>query len=134
MRTHHHQTAFLLFALLVLGCGKKPGPDANPTPEPNPTPGGQPAGPSGIEGTYLIVGAEMWGKKASDEGTAKDSEKDSELDRTVKISKDQIQFKLFKRETVRYKLDPSKSPKEIDLFSEEPGEKSKGNYGIYKVE
>lgn len=137
MRTHHSQTAFLLFALLVLGCGKKPGSDANPTPEPAPTPnttptsGGQPpAGPSSIEGTYLIVGGEMWGEKMRDEEIAKDSE----LDRTVKISKDQIQLMLFKRETMRYKLDPSKSPKEIDLFPEESGKNSEGSYGIYKLE
>src|ERR1700690_3921899 len=109
MRTHHPQTAFLLFALLVLGCGKKPGSDANPTPEPNPTPGGQPPSSSpGIEGTYLVVGGELWGKKAADEETAKRSD----LDRTVKINKDRIQLKLLKRETLRYKLDPSKSPKE----------------------
>src|SRR5262245_49534328 len=116
MRLPHRLSAFMLFAVLVLGCGKKAGSDANPTPDP--TPGGQPpAGSSGIEGTYLIVGGEMWGEKATDEEITKDSE----LDRTVKISKDQIQFKLFKRETVRYKIDPSKAPKEIDLFLEQPG-------------
>jgi uncharacterized protein (TIGR03067 family) len=121
----------MLFALLALGCGKKPAPDASPTPEPNPSPGEPtPAGPPGIEGTYLIVGVEFLGEKQPDEETAKESE----LDRTVKISKDQIQFKITRRETVRYKLDPSKSPAEIDLLAEEPGKKSKANYGIYKVE
>lgn len=131
MRPRHRPTAFLLLALLVLGCGKKTGSDANPTPEPNTSPDRQPsAGSTGIEGTYLVVGTELWGKKATDEEVAKDSE----LDRTVKISKDRIQLKLFKRETVRYKLDPSKSPKEIDIFPDEPGEKSKASYGIYKFE
>jgi uncharacterized protein (TIGR03067 family) len=121
----------MLLAFLVLGCGKKSGSDANPTPEPNPTPDGQqPAGQPGIEGTYLVVGSELWGEKIPDVSLAKDSE----LDRTVKISKDQIQFKMFKRETIRYKLDLSKSPKEIDTFSEEPGKKSWVSYGIYKVE
>ena len=39
-----------------------------------------------------------------------------------------------KRQENAYTVDPSKSPKEIDLFSGEPGGKSKGSYGIYKVE
>lgn len=124
-------SAFALLALLVLGCGKKPGPEASPAPGPTPAPGGPPpAGSSGIEGTYLVVGGEMLGKKATDEEIGKDSE----LDRTVKINKDHIQLKMFKRETLRYKLDPSKSPKEIDLFPEGPGGKAEASYGIYKVE
>jgi uncharacterized protein (TIGR03067 family) len=123
-------SALALLVLLALGCGKKSGPDAGHAPEPNPTSGQPASGPSGIEGTYLVVGSEMWGEKATDEEIAKDSE----LDRTVKISKDRIQLKLFKRETARYKLDPSKSPAEIDIFFEEPGEKSGVSYGIYKVE
>jgi uncharacterized protein (TIGR03067 family) len=130
-RPHHLLSAFVLFALLIIGCGKKAGPEATPTPDPTPTTGGPPAaGPSGITGTYLIVGGELWGEKMRDEELAKDSE----LDRTVKISKDQIQLKLFKRETLRYKLDPSKSPAEIDIFLEEPGQKAEMSYGIYKVE
>jgi uncharacterized protein (TIGR03067 family) len=128
---HRLLSAFMLFAILVLGCGKKAGSDANPAPGSTPPTGGPPAGAPGIEGTYLIVGAEMFGEKAPDEETTKLPE----LDRTVKISKDQIQYKLFKRETVGYKLDPSKSPAEIDITSEEgPNKTSRTSYGIYKVE
>lgn len=131
MLSPHHLSAFMIVAFLVLGCGKKSGSDANPGPEPNATPSGQPSASSpGIEGTYLVVGVEMWGKKATDEETAKGSE----LDRTAKISKDQIQLNLGKRETFKYKLDPTKSPAEIDLFFDEPAKKSQASYGIYKVE
>lgn len=64
MRTHHRRTTFLLFTLLLLGCGKKPDSEANSTPEQNPTTGKQPpAGSPGIEGTYLIVGYEFFGDK-----------------------------------------------------------------------
>src|SRR5579872_2459804 len=126
MLSPHRLSAFMLVAFLVLGCGKKSGSDANPAPEPNPTPGGQP----GIEGTYLVVGSEFLGEKAPDKELAKDSE----LDRTVKISKDQIQCVVFKRVIFHYKLDPSKSPAEIDIVFDEPGKKSEVNYGIYRSE
>ena len=124
-------SAFTLLVFLVLGCGKKPASDSAPAPGPNP-PSDAPAGPPGIEGTYLVVGGEMFGETSKDE----EPPKGSELDRTVKISKDQIQFKMFKRETVSYKLDPSRSPAEIDIVmgAEGANKKPKTTYGIYKFE
>jgi uncharacterized protein (TIGR03067 family) len=122
MRPHHRPIAFLLLALLVLGCGKKPGSVANPTTEP------------GIEGTYLVVGVEIRGKKLAEKETDQQGAEDSDLERTTKINKDHIQFKIFNRNTVRYKLDPSKSPMEIDLFPDAPDGKTRASFGIYKVE
>ena len=71
----------------------------------------------------------MWGNKDTPEELAKESEND----KTVKITKDTIQFVFIKAKTVSYKLDPSKSPAKIDVTVKDKG-KDEVLHGIYKVE
>jgi len=113
MRTIHRFSLMALLLAISMGCGKK---DNEST---GPGPGGAGTTPVGIEGDYLINGAELWGEKMPDDEITKDSE----AERTVKISKDTIQIKLFGKEpeSLKYTLDSSKSPAEIDITIQRKG-------------
>ena len=118
--------SMLMAAMFVVGvgCGKK----ADPAPTGTP-----PATAAGIEGEYLVIGGEMWGKAA----TKDEIEKDSVAERTITITKDTIEMTMMgtKREKVNYTIDASKSPAELDLHMPgKKGEEAKTSYGIYKLE
>jgi uncharacterized protein (TIGR03067 family) len=125
MRTIHCFSLLVLLVAISIGCGKKDSKES-------PGPGGAGTTPVGIEGDYLISGAELWGEKMPDGEITKDSE----AERTVKISKDTIQIKLFGKEPelLKYTLDSSKSPAEIDITIPAKGKKADISHGIYKLE
>lgn len=117
-------TAFLLLALLAsVGCK-----NTDPT---------QPAKEAaGIEGTYLLTGIDMFGEKVPDDEIASGPEGE----RTATISKDTIRLPLLsmgdkgKERVMTYKLDPSKTPAEIQLTRANLKGEMKTIYGIYKLE
>jgi len=119
-------TAFVLLAALTAfaagGCNKKPG-----------ATGG---GPAGIEGKYIVTDFEMGGEKSKAEELSFLFGKD-EAERTIIIANDTITFNRRKGgedNVKKYKLDPSKTPAEIDFTYTESGGKPETAYGIYKIE
>lgn len=126
MRTIHASILMALILAVSAGCGSNNDHGSKSAPAPAFVP------PVGIEGEYVLVGAEMWGKA----DTQKDIEEDSEADRTISITKDTIGMKLMgdKQHKVKYKIDPSKTPAEIDIIGKDKGQKDKTTYGIYKLE
>jgi uncharacterized protein (TIGR03067 family) len=118
MRSLQNICALVVFAFLI-GCGKKD--SAGDI---------QGSGTTNIEGTYLIVCCETFGEKEGDD----EINRKSEADRTVTITKDEIDIKIVVRETLKYKIDPSKAPTEIDVITPENAQANKPFYGIYKFE
>lgn len=87
---------------------------------------------AGIEGEYIIVGGELWGEPT----TKEELSKDSEAEKTIRITKGTIEMKLLGKEPekLKYTIDATKSPAEIDIVMPGKGEKDMTSYGIYKVE
>ncbi len=108
---------------LSAGCGK----NADPTSK-----DGGNNQPASIEGEYVIVGGEMWGKAAGKD----EIEKDSEAERTFKITNETIEIAIFgkDKEKLKYTVDATKSPAEMDIVMPGKGEKDKKSFGIYKLE
>ena len=107
---------------LAAGCGKKSSTSADS--------GG--GGTSSLEGTYLLVGMEAGGKQFA---TEEELAKEPEGERIFKVTADKmIATKNGKEDPVTYKLDPSKTPKEIDLAGKKFDGKDEKMYGIYKLE
>lgn len=105
---------------LALGCGKKDGPGT-----------GAPAasGPAGIEGGWTLVAVEVEGDKKPAPANLPNEEK------KFRATKDKLfSTKGGREEAIGYKLDPSKTPNEIDLTSAKADGKSETMYGIYKLE
>jgi uncharacterized protein (TIGR03067 family) len=128
MRTIHATLLLGLVLAVSAGCGgKKDDPKSG-------DPKAGPAAAAGIEGEWIVVGGEMFGEPA----TKQEIEKDSEADRTIRITKDTIEMKVFgdKTEKLKYTIDASKNPAHIDIVMPEKGKekKSETSYGIYKVE
>lgn len=116
--------AYLLLSALIVwttvGCNKK-------------TDSTNSISTAGIEGTYIITGMELFGEKAEEGDLVMFAGKD-ESDRVVTITADTLTFnKGGKSESSKYKLDPTKTPGEIDLTDAEK-KMSKTIYGIYKME
>jgi uncharacterized protein (TIGR03067 family) len=118
----------------IAGCDRK---DATTTGPAGPgvttatPPAPAPAASAGIEGEYLMVGGELWGDAIRPEGIAKEPE----AEKLIRITQDTIEMRMFgKPEKLKYTIDPSKSPKEIDTVIPEKGMKDTTSYGIYKVE
>lgn len=89
-------------------------------------------GTAGIEGTYLLTDMEWGGDKAPPEMIGK-----TDAERTVTITKDTIAIKGKnggKDKMAQYKLDPSKTPAEINLTFATPDGKPDPAVGIYKLE
>lgn len=104
---------------LALGCGKKDGPS-------NVGPSGP--GSAGIEGGWTLVSIEVAGKKSPAPAEKPEENK-------IKATKDKlIATKGGKEDPISYKLDPSKSPFEIDLTETKADGKSETMYGIYRLE
>ena len=78
----------------------------------------------------------MFGEKVPDDELATGPEEE----RTATISKDAIHLSLFslgdkdKERVMKYKLDPSKTPAEIELTRANSKGEMKTIFGIYKVE
>jgi uncharacterized protein (TIGR03067 family) len=115
---------------LVIGCGKKDSTSESG----GGGSGGTGGGSSSIEGTYVMIGMEIFGKAESEADIAKEPE----AERTMKVTADKmIMMKGGKEDPATYKLDNSKNPKEIDLTGTKGAkgkEKEDKMYGIYKVE
>ena len=95
---------------LAAGCGKKAGTSA-------------PTGPAGIEGGWTLVSLEAGGKKSSAE-------------KTIQATATQLIATKDNgtEDPLNYKLDPTKSPAEIDLTETRANGKTETMYGIYKLE
>lgn len=107
-----------LVALLAFagGCGKKAGTSG-------------PAAPASIEGGWTLVSIEVSGK--SESGVAKKSD----AEKTIRATATQlIATKASGEDPVNYKLDPSKTPAQIDLTDPDGGDKGGTMYGIYKLD
>jgi uncharacterized protein (TIGR03067 family) len=104
---------------LATGCGKSGSTTA-------PAPG------SNIEGTYVIVGMEIFGEKIPDA----EVNKDPESERTIKITADQMISSKTKgkEEPASYKIDTSKTPMTIDVNPTKSSDKDEKMYGIVKLE
>ena len=87
-----------------------------------------------LDGTYLLVGMEMFGKAAPKD----EIDKEPEDERTFRIEAGTMIVKKGEKgereERVGFTTDPSKSPREITFTETREGGDSKAMYGIYKVE
>lgn len=101
---------------LSLGCGKSGSPTSGP-------------GPAGIEGGWTLVSVESEGKKNPPPAELPEAEK------KFRATADKLySTKNKQEESIRYKLDPSKSPPEVELTSDRKDGTSETMYGIYKLE
>ncbi len=116
-------SCLLLIVSLSVGCATKE--------TATPATGAAPVAPPSIEGEYVIIGGEFMGKAQ----TAEELAKDTKDDLSFKITKDTIEVKSGgKAEQLKYTIDPSKSPGEIDIVMPQKGKKDEISYGIYKLE
>lgn len=114
MRRTFHLGLLTAALAVAVGCGKS-------------TPSTPPA-PTGLDGGWTLVSLEVGGEKV-------DVAKQPVEERKIRATKDQlIATKGGKDDPLNYKLDPSKTPHEIDLTEALPGGKTKTMYGIYKLE
>ncbi|HEY1186229.1 MAG TPA: TIGR03067 domain-containing protein [Gemmata sp.] len=110
----------LALAVVALGCGKKDSPAPG-------APGGAVA-PASLEGGWKIVVMESAGEKnmiPAGKATNKIRATATQLIATTAGGKD---------DPLNYKLDPSKTPHEIDLTETDEKGKRLALYGIYKLE
>lgn len=118
-----------LVSLATVGCGGKSN-DSRQNVDPDPAPGTSNGG-AGIEGVYRKTGAAMWSVKLGENDLG------SEDERTVTITKDTIRMRWKggrKDEVHTYKLDPSKTPAQIDMTELRETGEAAPSHGIYKLE
>ena len=126
MRRTFGSAAALAALALALGCGKKDTPSVPAVALSENT--GAPSAPgSPIEGAWTLVETERQGRKFAPSAKITDAEK------KIRATAGQlIATEGGKEDPLNYKLDPSKSPPEIDLTP--PDGLGATMYGIYKLE
>lgn len=99
----------------LAGCGKPP----------------TPAAPAAVDGTYLLVSVEAAGTGWDEAQLARRPE----ADRKVVIAGNRMTTRDGKAEAVAtLKLDPSKTPAQLDITTTGPDGKPETLHGIYQVE
>jgi uncharacterized protein (TIGR03067 family) len=131
-----HRIATLVMTVAVLalavGCGKKAGTtESGGGGGGGSDPPGAPSAPTApsIEGTYTLVGGEAGGQPLDDWYKAM-----PEPDKTFKITADKMIATKKGLLPESYKVDPSKTPYEIDFTTKNANGKEEKTYGIYKIE